>query len=271
MKLCILGGGGFRTPYVYQALLRDGGTPRITEVALYDIDEDRLRSMTMILEQFAVGFDDAPKLVPTTALRSAIEGSDFVFAAIRVGGLEGRRCDEHVALDLGVIGQETTGPGGLAYAIRTVPVMMEVARLVKELAPQAYLMNFTNPAGIITEAMQSVLGDRVLGICDTPSGLGRRVARMLGLDHTRVQMDYVGLNHLGWMRRVLYDGEDVLPSLLTDESLLPQMEEAKVFGTDWIRTLGVIPNEYLYYYYFHRDAVAEDQHLRRDARRLPGA
>ena len=255
MKLCILGGGGFRTPYVYQALLRDGGTPRITEVALYDIDEDRLRSMTMILEQFAVGFDDAPKLVPTTALRSAIEGSDFVFAAIRVGGLEGRRCDEHIALDLGVIGQETTGPGGLAYAIRTVPVMMEVARLVQELAPQAYLMNFTNPAGIITEAMQSVLGDRVLGICDTPSGLGRRVAKMLGLDHTRVQMDYVGLNHLGWMRRVMYDGQDVLPQLLADEALLSQMEEAKVFGTDWIHTLGVIPNEYLYYYYFHRDAV----------------
>ena len=218
MKLCILGGGGFRTPYVYQALLRDGGSPRITEVALYDIDEDRLRAMTIILEQFAVGFDDAPRLLPTTSLRSAIEGSDFVFAAIRVGGLEGRRCDEHVALDLGVLGQETTGPGGLAYAIRTVPVMMEVARLVKELAPQAYLMNFTNPAGIITEAMQSVLGDRVLGICDTPSGLGRRVAGMLGLDHTRVQMDYVGLNHLGWMRRVMSNGTDVLPQLLADES-----------------------------------------------------
>jgi 6-phospho-beta-glucosidase len=104
MKLCILGGGGFRTPYVYQALLRDGGSPRITEVALYDIDEDRLHSMTMILEQFAIGFDDAPKLLPTTSLRSAVEGSDFVFAAIRVGGLEGRRCDEHVALDLNVIG-----------------------------------------------------------------------------------------------------------------------------------------------------------------------
>ena len=154
-----------------------------------------------------------------------------------------------------MIGQETTGPGGLAYAIRTVPVMMEVARLVKELAPQAYLMNFTNPAGIITEAMQSVLGDRVLGICDTPSGLGRRVAGMLGLDHTRVQMDYVGLNHLGWMRRVMYNGTDVLPQLLADETLLGQMEEAKVFGTDWIHTLGVIPNEYLYYYYFNRDAV----------------
>jgi 6-phospho-beta-glucosidase len=255
MKLCILGGGGFRTPYVYQALLRDGGSPRITEVVLYDVDEDRLRSMTIILGQFAVGFDDAPKLVPTTSLRSAIEGSDFVFAAIRVGGLEGRRCDEHVALDLDVIGQETIGPGGLAYAIRTVPVMMEVAHLVQELAPQAYLMNFTNPAGIITEAMQSVLGDRVLGICDTPSGLGRRVAGMLGLDHTRVQMDYVGLNHLGWLRRVMYNGTDVLPRLLDDETLLGQMEEAEVFGTDWIQALGVVPNEYLYYYYFNRDAV----------------
>jgi 6-phospho-beta-glucosidase len=255
VKLCILGGGGFRTPYVYQALLRDTGSPRVTEVALYDVDPDRLQSMTHILEQLAVGFDDAPRLVPTTSLRPAIEGSDFVFAAIRVGGLEGRRCDEHVALDLGVIGQETTGPGGLAYAIRTVPVMLEVARLVRELAPQAYLMNFTNPAGIITEAMQSVLGDRVLGICDTPSGLGRRVAGMLGLDHTRVQMDYVGLNHLGWMRRVLYDGEDVLPRLLADDGRLGAMEEAKVFGVDWIRTLGVVPNEYLYYYYFNRDAV----------------
>ncbi len=255
MKLCILGGGGFRTPNVYQALLRDQGSPRVTEVALYDVDEGRLGSMTTILEQFAVGFDDAPRLMPTTSLRTAIEGSDFVFAAIRVGGLRGRQCDEHVALDLDVIGQETTGPGGLAYAMRTIPVMMEVARLVNQLAPRAYLINFTNPAGIITEAMQSVLGDRVLGICDTPSGLGRRMAALLGLDHTRVQMDYVGLNHLGWMRRLIYNGQDVLPQLLNDHALLQQLEEAKVFGTDWLTTLGLIPNEYLYYYYYNRDAV----------------
>src|SRR5665647_3980591 len=137
MKLCILGGGGFRTPYVYQALLRDQGLPRVTEVMLYDIDEHRLHAMTTILEQFAVGFDDAPRLVTATSLASAIEGSDFVFAAIRVAGLEGRRCDEHVALDLNVLGQETTGPGGLAYAMRTVPVMLEMARLVKDLAPNA--------------------------------------------------------------------------------------------------------------------------------------
>jgi 6-phospho-beta-glucosidase len=255
MKLCILGGGGFRTPYVYQALLRDQGSPRVTEVALYDVDESRLHAMTAILMELAAEFPDAPRLVPTTDLHRAIEGSDFIFAAVRIGGLEGRRCDEHVALDLNVLGQETTGPGGLAYAMRTVPVMLEMAQIVKDLAPNAYFLNFTNPAGIITEAMQSVLGDRVLGICDTPSGLGRRVAGLMGLDHTRVQMDYVGLNHLGWMRRVMYDGRDILPELMNDDAKLDLMEEGQVFGLDWIRTLGSIPNEYLYYYYFNRDAV----------------
>lgn len=255
MKLCILGGGGFRTPYVYQALLRDTGSPRVEEVSLYDVDEQRLAAMVMILTRLSDPFPDAPVLRPTTDLVEAVTGSEFVFAALRVGGLEGRRCDEHVALDRGVLGQETTGPGGLAYAIRTVPVMVRAAQQIAELAPNAYVMNFTNPAGIITEAMQTVLGDRVLGICDTPSGLGRRVAGLLGLDHTRVQLDYVGLNHLGWMRRVLFDGRDVLPELLAAADLLSRLEEGQVFGPDWIRALGSVPNEYLYYYYFHRDAV----------------
>ncbi|GAA4686231.1 6-phospho-beta-glucosidase [Frondihabitans cladoniiphilus] len=255
MKLCILGGGGFRTPYVYQALLRDNGSPRVEEVALYDTDEVRLHTMVAILTELGTEFPDAPKLVPTTSLHRAVEGSDFIFAAIRVGGLEGRRCDEHVALDLNILGQETTGPGGLAYALRTVPVMVGMAQVIKDLAPNAYFMNFTNPAGIITEAMQSVLGDRVLGICDTPSGLGRRVAGLMGLDHERVQMDYVGLNHLGWMRRVMYDGKDVLPELVADDEKLGMMEEGHVFGLDWIRTMGMIPNEYLFYYYFNRDAI----------------
>jgi 6-phospho-beta-glucosidase len=255
MKLVILGGGGFRTPYVWQALIRDQGSPRVTEVALYDVDEARLATVTTILRQLAIGFSDVPTLRTHTDLESAAEGADFVFAAIRVGGVEQRCCDEHVALDLNVLGQETTGPGGIAYALRTLPVMLDVAETIRRVAPNAYFLNFTNPAGIITEALQGVLGDRALGICDTPSGLGRRVAGVLGYDHTRVQMDYVGLNHLGWMRRVLVDGVDVLPALLADEERLARMEETQVFGADWLRTLGVIPNEYLYYYYFNRDAV----------------
>ena len=251
----MLGGGGFRTPLVYQALLRDRGEPRVTEVVLHDNDLDRLASMEVILKQLADGHDDPPRVLSDTSLPAAIEGSDFIFAAIRVGGLDGRRCDEHVALAHGVLGQETTGPGGVAYAIRTVPVMMEIARLARELAPNAYLLNFTNPAGIITEAMQSVLGDRVLGICDTPSEMGRRVAAALGLDPGRVQLDYVGLNHLGWLRRVLFKGADVLPRLLADDDLMATLEEAQVFGVDWVRALGVLPNEYLWYYYCTREAV----------------
>ncbi|WP_029112301.1 6-phospho-beta-glucosidase [Mycobacterium sp. URHB0044] len=255
MKLVILGGGGFRTPYVWQALIRDQGSPKVTEVALYDVDEARLTTITAILDQLAEGFTDVPILRTYTDLESALAGADFVFAAIRVGGVEQRCCDEHVALDLNVLGQETTGPGGIAYALRTLPVMLDIAETIRRVAPEAYFLNFTNPAGIITEALQSVLGDRALGICDTPSGLGRRVAGVLGYDHTRIQMDYVGLNHLGWMRRVLVDGVDVLPALLDDDERLARMEETQVFGAEWLRTLGLIPNEYLYYYYYNRDAV----------------
>ncbi|MFC5751209.1 6-phospho-beta-glucosidase [Actinomadura rugatobispora] len=255
MKLAILGGGGFRVPYVYQALLRDQGSPRIGEVWLQDSDAGRLEVMAAVLARIAEGAPGAPKVVTTTDLDRALEGSDFVFAAIRVGGLAGRVCDERVALDLNVLGQETTGPGGLAYGLRTIPVMVDIARRVKALAPDAYVINFTNPAGMITEAMQGVLGDRVLGICDTPSGLGTRVAAALGLDPARLRLDYVGLNHLGWMRRILHDGVDVLPGLLADDDLLGGLEEGVVFGREWLRDLGVIPNEYLYYYYFNREAV----------------
>ena len=255
MKLSILGGGGFRVPYVYQALLQDAGSPRIDEVSLYDTDAGRLDSMARVLAELAAGHPDAPKVTATPVLDEAVEGSDFVFTAIRVGGLVGRTCDERVALDLGVLGQETTGPGGIAFGLRTIPVMLDIARRVRALAPQAYVINFTNPAGMITEAMQSVLGDRVLGICDTPSGMGRRVAAALGLDASRVEFDYVGLNHLGWMRAVRHQGVDVLPQLLGDDALLGGLEEGMVFGREWLRDLGLIPNEYLYYYYFNRDAV----------------
>ncbi|MFI0447519.1 6-phospho-beta-glucosidase [Actinomadura sp. 6N118] len=255
MKLAILGGGGFRVPYVYQALLHDQGSPRIEEVWLQDSDAGRLEAMAMVLATFAEGVPESPRVHISTELDKALEGADFVFAAIRVGGLAGRVCDERVALDLNVLGQETTGPGGLAYGLRTIPVMVDIARRVKELAPDAYVINFTNPAGMITEAMQGVLGDRVLGICDTPSGLGMRVAAALGLDPGRVQLDYVGLNHLGWMRRILHDGVDVMPGLLADDDLLGGLEEGVVFGRDWLRDLGTIPNEYLYYYYFNREAV----------------
>jgi 6-phospho-beta-glucosidase len=262
LRLTILGGGGFRTPLVYGAVLADCSERRVTDVVLHDTDETRLRAIGHVLAQQAERHTQssaglpAPKVTVTTDLDAALEGADFVFSAIRVGGLEGRVADERVALDLGLLGQETTGPGGIAFGLRTVPVALEVAERVKRVAPEAWVINFTNPAGIITQAMQTVLGHRVVGICDSPRGLAKRAAGALGLGLDAVEVDYAGLNHLGWLQGLRVDERDVLPELLADPVRLGAIEEGHLFGTDWLQGLGAIPNEYLYYYYFTRDAIA---------------
>jgi 6-phospho-beta-glucosidase len=161
-----------------------------------------------------------------------------------------------VALTEGVLGQETVGAGGIAYGLRTVPVAVDIARRVARLAPDAWVINFTNPAGLVTEAMSRHLGDRVIGICDSPAGLGRRIARVLGVDPGTAEIDYAGLNHLGWVRGLRVAGQDQLPRLLADPALLGSFEEGRLFGAEWLRSLGAIPNEYLHYYYFTREAVA---------------
>ncbi|MFE9567455.1 6-phospho-beta-glucosidase [Streptomyces sp. NPDC006692] len=260
MRLTILGGGGFRVPLVYGALLRDHTPGRVTEVVLHDLDAARLHAMGRVLADQAYGIEDAPRVRTTTELDEALAGADFVFSAIRVGGLEGRAADERIALAEGVLGQETVGAGGIAYGLRTVPVAVEIARRVKALAPEAWVINFTNPAGLVAEAMAEHLGDRVIGICDSPVGLARRVARVVGADPDTVRLDYAGLNHLGWLHG-LYDGEkNVLPRLFEHgDELLDSFEEGRLFGADWLRSLGSVPNEYLHYYYFNREAVAAYQ------------
>ncbi|MFJ4342560.1 6-phospho-beta-glucosidase [Streptomyces sp. NPDC088915] len=267
MELTILGGGGFRVPLVYGALLGDHAEGRVTRVTLYDLDEGRLSAVARVLADQAEGVPDAPAVTVTTDLDEALRGADFVFSAIRVGGLEGRAADERIALAEGVLGQETVGAGGIAYGLRTVPVATHIARRVAELAPDAWVINFTNPAGLVTEAMSRVLGDRVVGICDSPVGLGRRVARILGADPDEAWIDYVGLNHLGWLRGLRVGGRDELPRLLADEEALGSFEEGRLFGPEWLRSLGAVPNEYLHYYYFNREAV----HAYRTAERTRGA
>jgi len=256
VKLTLLGGGGFRVPLVYGALLGDHAAGRVDEVTLHDLDPRRLTAIAQVLAARAEGVADAPRIRATTDLDDAITGADFVFSAVRVGGLTGRTVDERVALSEGVLGQETVGAGGIAYGLRTLPVALDIARRVARLAPDAWVINFTNPAGLVTEAMAAHLGDRVIGICDSPSSLGRRAAHALGVAPDRARLDYAGLNHLGWLRRVVVDGVDRLPELLADATALGSFEEGRLFGADWLRALGCIPNEYLHYYYFHREAVA---------------
>ncbi|CAN00370.1 6-phospho-beta-glucosidase [Clavibacter michiganensis] len=259
MRLTILGGGGFRVPLVYSALLRDHEAGRVDHVALYDTDEVRLTAVARVLAEQAAAYADAPVITLHTDLDEALAGAAFVFSAIRVGGMAGRSCDERLGMAHGVIGQETVGYGGISYALRTLPVVMDLAERIRVQAPDAWVINFTNPAGVVTEAMSRVLGDRVIGICDSPIGLARRVLGALGVQGDDVVIDYAGLNHLGWLRGLRVDGRDVLPDLMARPDLIGTFEEGRLFGAEWVTELGAVPNEYLHYYYFRREVRHADQ------------
>lgn len=254
MKLLLVGGGGFRVPQVLGVLANPDLPLNLTEVCLYDVAPDRLQVMKDVVTQ--LGYENLPTITTTTNMVEAVKGADFIFSAMRIGGTCGRVTDEREALSRGILGQETVGAGGYAYAFRTVPEAMRLAEAVKEHAPNAWVINFTNPAGIITQAMRTV-HPRVVGICDTPIGLVRRAAMIAGYDEKDINYDYVGLNHLGWLRSLSHDGEDLLPGIIADDAKLERIEEARTVGFDWIRALGAIPNEYLYYYYFNRESVAK--------------
>ncbi|AIA03571.1 6-phospho-beta-glucosidase [Streptomyces noursei] len=260
MRLSILGGGGFRVPLVYRALL-DDPTRSVSELTLYDTDPRRVAVISDVLAELARGRTQPVPVRVAETLDAALTGADFVFSAMRVGGTAGRIRDERIPLSEGVLGQETVGAGGVLYGLRTIPVALHVAERVAALAPGAWVINFTNPAGMVTEAMAQVLGDRVIGICDSPVGLVRRAARAAGADPTALEdparsgYDYVGLNHLGWLRSLTVDGTDVLPGLLGDVAALGSFEEGRLFGPEWLRVLGALPNEYLHYYYFRRETL----------------
>ncbi|WP_150307930.1 6-phospho-beta-glucosidase [Planctomonas psychrotolerans] len=255
MKLTLIGGGGFRVPQIFQALGADGDAARVTELCLHDVAPERLDTIRAVLTHMAGTLPRPPRVTATTDLDDAVRGASFIFSAMRIGGSEGRIADERISLELGVLGQETVGPGGLAYALRTLPHARRLAERVATLSPDAWVINFTNPAGMVTEAMRAFLGDRVVGICDTPVGLLRRAASAVGAGPQPTDFDYVGLNHLGWLRRLSVDGQDRLPGLLADDTALGGIEEARLLGADWVRALGALPNEYLYYYYFEREAT----------------
>jgi 6-phospho-beta-glucosidase len=236
-----------------RALRAPSAAGLVDEVVLHDVDSTRLRAIGNVVRELA---GTAPVVGGTTSLDEALRGADVVFSAIRVGSAAGRVADERVALDLGVLGQETTGAGGVAYALRTLPVAVDVARRIAQLAPDAWVVNFTNPAGMVTRAMGEVLGERVIGICDSPSGLVRRAALAAGLDPAAVRADYAGLNHLGWLRGLWVGEVDHLPELLRSEARLGSFEEGRLFGPSLPGLLGALPNEYLYYYYCTREALA---------------
>ncbi len=251
MRLLIVGGGGFRVPLIYRALASGPFSGLVSELVLYDVDLSRLAAVTAVLRSMPAPAARV-QIHPTTDLAEALTGTRMVFAAIRPGGTAGRVADEKVAQDLGVLGQETTGAGGISYALRTIPHMLDLAHLMKEHCPDAWLINFTNPAGMVTEALMPVLGRRVIGICDSAGGLVHRAARAAAVRLPEGTLDgvgYYGLNHLGWLYRLESGGRDMLPALLSDPRALQSFEEGRLFPQPFLERLGALPNEYLYYYY----------------------
>jgi len=255
VQVTILGGGGFRVPLICRELAASGLPAG--EVVLYDTSPGRLGVIAGVLA------GNGLTLRTTTDLDDALRGARLIFSALRVGGLDGRVHDERSALDLGVIGQETVGAGGLSYAARVVPVVDAMARRIAELAPDSWVITMTNPAGLVTEVMADTLGPRVIGVCDSPIGLVRRACAAAGADPgpslsgvpDRAEVDYLGLNHLGWLRSLRMDEADLLPGLLAEPARLERMEEGRLFGPDLLAALGTLPNEYLYWYYAEREAL----------------
>jgi 6-phospho-beta-glucosidase len=257
VKVCVVGAGSTYTPELVSGLARERERLGITELALHDVDAERLEVVGGLAGRMLArdGFDG--RLVQTGDLDRALDGASFVLIQIRVGGQAARLLDETVPLACGCIGQETTGAGGLAKALRTVPVVLEIAeRALERAAPGAWIVDFTNPVGIVTRALLDA-GHRAVGLCNVSIGFQRSFARRLGIEPERVLVDNVGLNHLTWVRAVRVDGEDVLPELLTEHG----DELAAEAGLPrWILDeLGAIPSYYLHYFYAHDQVLAEQR------------
>ena len=249
MKLTVLGGGGVRVPAFIRGLLSSRGEA-FDEICLFEPDELRRRTTGRLSAELADALG-RPGLVRLTAeAEEAFAGADFVFSAIRVGGDAARVVDEEVALRRGIVGQETTGPGGCAMALRTIPVLLGYCDILARCAPRAVLINFTNPVGVITQAISLRTRVRVVGVCDTPSSTLDRLAGFLGADRDKISFSYGGLNHLGWITSFAVDGEERIGTLLDRYEELRRFDHVfAAFDPDQVRRLGAIPTEYVYYFY----------------------
>ncbi|MGA8160303.1 MAG: hypothetical protein WCB76_05825 [Acidobacteriaceae bacterium] len=258
-KVACIGGGGVRTPLVIFGVNESASQLAVDEMVLYDVDLERAEMMAALGRAVIEREGGSLRVRASARIEEAVEGADFVLSSIRVGGIAGRIHDECAAIEHGYPGQETTGPAGMAMALRTVPVAIEQARMVHRLAPRAWLINFTNPAGLITQAVMHHTEARVVGICDTPSEMLHRIAVALDADPSEVRCEYLGLNHLGWVRKIELRGRDVTDRVLADDSLLAQLYSAPLFDYELIRSLRLIPTEYLYFYYSRRRALANQR------------
>lgn len=259
-KLAYIGGGGVRTPLVIFGVGEAAEALDAEELVLYDPDAERMKVMAAVGRAAVEMAGGRLRVREASSLADAIDGARFVMHSIRVGGIDGRTQDEAACVRHGFCGQETTGVGGAAMAFRTVPIALQHAREVAKRCPDAWFISFTNPAGLVTQAVSDRTDAKVLGICDTPNHMFHRIADALGVAYERIQCDYVGLNHLGWVPKVTVDGKDVTDSILENDELLGKFYAVPMFDPAMVRALRLIPTEYLYFYYERSKALAMQRH-----------
>jgi 6-phospho-beta-glucosidase len=253
VKLAVIGAGSTYTPELVSGL----SALDVDELALHDIAEERREIVGGLARRMLDRVGYRGRLDTTGELERALDGADFVLIQIRVGGQEARLRDETIPLPCGCIGQETTGAGGLAKALRTVPVVLEIADEVRRrAAPDAWIVDFTNPVGIVTRALLDH-GHRAVGLCNVSITFQRHAAQLLGVEPSRIEVDQVGLNHLTWVRALRLDGEDVLGMLLADHG--DALAEGAGLPRRLLEELGVVPSYYLHYFYEHDRVLAEQR------------
>ena len=261
IKLAIVGAGSTYCPELMQGLIRRKDILPLDELRLSDIDSNRLHIVGDFCERVLLENGMEPQITRTTDLSLALDGADFVVAQIRAGKLEARIRDEKIPLGFGLIGQETTGIGGFTNALRTIPQMGEIAKAVERYAPNAWLINFSNPSGIVTEFLLNHTPVKAVGLCNLPIGAQERIAKLLRLPMEQVRLETASLNHCGAITAVHVGGKNVLPELL-DSAMLDQAAASE----PWIQTyrpiielLGALPNDYLQYFYYRERKLKEQQ------------
>ena len=254
MKLAVVGGGSTYTPELVDGIGRLRTALPVDELVLVDPSEERLELVAGVGRRILARLGHPGRVTTTTDLEPALDGVDAVLLQLRVGGQAARNQDETWPLECGCVGQETTGAGGLAKALRTVPVVLDIAERVRNAAPDAWIIDFTNPVGIVTRALLQE-GHRAVGLCNVAIGFQRRFAEMVGVAPERLELDHVGLNHLTWERAARVDGVDRLPELLATHAA--EIAESLRLPESLLMSLGVVPSYYLRYFYAHDDVVRE--------------
>lgn len=256
MKLAVLGGGGVRSPFLAKYIASRAKDLSIDEIVFMDNDQTKLKIFGGVSKAITESVDSTIRFSATDSLAEALTNADFIITSLRVGQDSSRVRDERIALNLGVVGQETTGAGGFAMALRSIPTLMEYCTLAKKIAkPNAVIFNFTNPSGLVTQALRNEGFKNVYGICDGPSGFFKEIAAVLDRKVEELSVECFGLNHLSWFRSIKVDGKEMVQELIHNPKIYRDTE-AKVFDRKLVERLGMLPNAYLYYYYHRERAIS---------------